>query len=62
MKAALLRLARILVAQLVSWALLEWGGVNVPMINISVGAVVSAVFKFLRDKFPGNPILEWLPL
>ena len=62
MKAALLRLARILVAQVVSWLLLEWGGVNVPLINISVGAVVSAVFKFIRDKYPKNVILTWLPL
>lgn len=62
MISALLRLVRVLVAQAISWALLEWGGVNVPMINISVGAVVSAIFKFLRDKYPNSKILEWLPL
>ncbi len=60
MVSALMRLARILVAQAISWALLEWGGVNVPMINVSVGALVNTIFKILRDKFPG--VIEWLPL
>jgi hypothetical protein len=62
MIAALLRLARILVAQTVSWSLLEWGGIVVPMLNITVGAAVSAIFKYLRDKYPKLKILEWLPL
>jgi hypothetical protein len=62
MKAALLRLARILVAQAISWGLLEWGGINVPMVNISVGAVVNALFKFIRDKYPTSILLSWLPL
>ena len=62
MKSAILRLARILVAQAISWGLLEWGGINVPMINISVGAVISAIFKFIRDKYPNSVILTWLPI
>lgn len=62
MVSALLRLARILAAQAISWALLEWGGVNVPMVNISLGAVINAIFKFIRDKYPDSKILGWLPL
>ena len=62
MKSALMRLARILVAQVISWGLLEWGGVNIPQVNITVGAAVNALFKFIRDKFPKSKILEWIPL
>jgi len=62
MIAALLRLARVLVAQVISWLLLEWGGIVVPMLGITIGAVISAVFKFIRDKYPNSKILEWLPL
>ena len=60
MKAALMRLARILVAQVISWVVLEWGGLSVPYINITVGALINTVAKYLRDKFPawGN----WLPV
>ena len=58
MKAALLRLARVLVAQLISFLVLEFAGVYVPVINISVGALISAVAKFLRDKYKW----EWLPI
>lgn len=59
---AILRFARVLVGQAISFALLKWGGINVPIINITVGALISAVFKYLRDKYPKNPILEWLPI
>ena len=62
MKAALLRLARILVAQIITWAIATWGGISVPVINITIGAVINAVFKFLRDKFPTAIWLAWLPL
>ena len=62
MVAALLRLARILVAQAISWLLLEWGGVAIPMINITIGAAISAIFKYLRNKYPDWKVLEWLPL
>ena len=58
MKAALLRLARVLVAQLVSFLVLEFAGVYVPVINISVGALINAVAKYLRDKFKW----DWLPV
>jgi hypothetical protein len=62
MKSTLMRLLRILVAQSISWSLLEWGGVNIPQVNITIGAAVNAIFKFIRDKFPKSVILEWLPL
>jgi len=62
MKAAILRLARILVGQTISWFLLNWGGVNIPMINISVGAVINSIFKYIRDKYPNSIILTWLPI
>lgn len=58
---AFVRLFRILVAQVISWALLEWGGVNIPTVNITVGALVNFVFKFLRDKFPNAKWIEWIP-
>ena len=62
MKSAIMRLLRVLVAQAISWSLLEWGGVNIPQVNITVGAAFNAIFKFIRDKFPKSKILEWLPL
>jgi len=62
MIAALLRLVRVGVAQGIAWALLQYGGVNVPVINISVGAAISAIFKYLRDKWPNNKFLTWLPI
>jgi len=62
MKSALLRLARILVAQTISWSLLEWGGVGIPMVNVTAGAAMNAIFKYIRDKYPKSKILEWLPL
>ncbi len=58
MKATLLRLVRILIAQAISWAVLEFAGVNIPVVNISVGAAINAIAKFLRDKFKW----EWLPV
>jgi hypothetical protein len=62
MKAAFLRLARILVAQAISWTILEWGGVNIPVINIGIGAALNAIMKWIRDKYPKSKILEWLPV
>ena len=58
MKAALLRLARILVAQVVTFAVAELSGFSIPIINISAGALLNAVAKYLRDKFKW----EWLPV
>ena len=60
--ATFLRIARILVAQAITWSLATWGGVSIPIINITVAALVNGLFKFLRDKFPTSKILEWLPL
>lgn len=62
MVSALLRLARILVAQVITWAIATWGGISIPWVNITVGAAINAVFKFIRDKYPDSVILEWLPL
>lgn len=58
MSAALWRLARVLIAQAISWAILEFAGVNIPVVNVSVGAAINAIAKFLRDKFGWN----WLPV
>jgi len=56
--ASLLRLGRVLIAQAISWAILEFAGVNIPWINISVGAAISAIAKYLRDKYGW----DWLPV
>jgi hypothetical protein len=56
--AALSRLGRVLIAQAISWAVLEFSGICVPIINVSVGAVISMVAKFLRDKYGW----DWLPV
>lgn len=58
MKSAILRLVRILVAQLVSWVVLEWGGITLPYIPITIGALINAAAKFLRDKYGW----DWLPI
>jgi len=58
MKSAILRLVRVLVAQLVTFGIAELAGVNIPMVNISAGAVLNSVAKFLRDKYKW----EWLPV
>jgi len=60
MLASILRLARILVAQGLGYlANLPF---NIPYLNITVGAVINAIFKFIRDKYPKSVLLEWLPL
>lgn len=58
MLAALIRLGRILLAQAISWAVMEFAGVNIPYINISVGAALSAIAKYLREKYGW----DWLPI
>jgi soluble lytic murein transglycosylase-like protein len=58
MLAALIRLGRILLAQIISWTVLEFAGVNIPYINISVGAAISAIAKYLREKYGW----DWLPV
>ena len=60
MKSAIVRLIRVLVGQLLGY--LANLAFNIPYLNISVGAIVNAVFKFIRDKFPKSKILEWLPV
>ena len=60
--ATFLRFARVIVGQAIGLALTIWGGWNIPYVNITLGAVVTALFKFLRDKYPNSPILEYLPL
>lgn len=60
--AALLRLARVLIGQVIGIGITMWGGINIPYVNITIGAVITAFFKWLRDKHPGSDILEWVPL
>jgi len=55
---ALLRLGRILLAQAIAWGIAELAGFNVPVINISAGAILSAVAKYLREKYGWT----WLPV
>ncbi len=58
MKAALFRLVRVLVAQAIAFAIAETTGINIPILNISLGALINATAKYIRDKFK----LEWLPV
>jgi len=60
MLAAFLRLFRVVVAQVIALAITNLAGVNIPYLNISLGAVINALAKFLRDKFPSWG--EWLPI
>lgn len=62
MKAVILRVLRIMVAQGLSYIALSTMGISLPIINMSVGAVLNGIFKYIRDKFPKSAILEWLPL
>lgn len=57
-KAALIRLVRVLIAQAVSWICLETAGINVPVINVSIGALINSIAKYLRDKYKW----QWLPI
>jgi hypothetical protein len=52
----------VFVALLIAGALQKWGAINIPLINLSIAAAVSAGMKALRDKYPNNVILTWLPL
>lgn len=62
MKAVILRIARILVGQIIGVVIVTWGGITIPYVGITIGAAINGVFKFIRDKFPKSPILSWLPL
>ena len=57
---ALLRFLRVLVAQGLGYAASLV--IPIPYLGITVGALINAIFKFIRDKFPKSKILEWLPL
>ena len=54
----LLRFVRVLVAQVVSLLITSTINVEIPYVNISLGALINAIAKLLRDKFKW----EWLPL
>jgi len=58
MWASILRLGRVLIAQLVALAITSLAGVNIPYLNISLGAVINALAKFLRDRYKW----DWLPV
>ena len=60
MKSTTLRIIRVLTGQALGY--LANSVVNIPYLGISVGALTNGVFKFIRDKYPKNVILEWLPL
>ncbi len=60
MKSAIFRLLRVLVAQGLGY--LANLSFNIPYLGITVGAVINAIFKFIRDKYPKSFILTWLPL
>jgi hypothetical protein len=60
MNTALLRLLRILVAQILG--ILANLSFNIPYLGITIGAVINAIFKYIRDKYPKSKLLEWLPL
>ena len=58
-KAALLRIGRMLVAQLP--AMIAWAqGQGVDPKLVAIGVALNGAFKFLRDMFPGWVI--WIPL
>jgi hypothetical protein len=57
-----LRFVRVVLGQLIALAIGVWGSITIPVINMSIGAFITALFKFLRDTFPKNKFLEWLPL
>ena len=59
MGAALIRLVRVLIAQLVTLGIASLAGVNIPYLNISAGAVLNALAKFLRDRYKWA---EFLPV
>ena len=62
MVATILRFARVLLGQAIGALIIKYGGIEIPYVGLTIGAAVSAIFKFLRDKYPNNAILTWLPL
>lgn len=62
MKSTIMRILRVLLAQGISWGLASYGNINIPVLEITVGALINGIFKFIRDKYPKSVILEYLPL
>jgi hypothetical protein len=62
MVAALLRIARVIVAQIIGVAIATYGGLTIPYLGVTIGALINGIFKFIRDRFPKSEILSWLPL
>lgn len=58
----LYRFARVAVAQLIGLLIVQYGNISIPYFGVTVGAGVTALFKFLREKYPTSPLLLWLPL
>jgi hypothetical protein len=58
MQAALIRLARILAGQVVAFLITNLAGISIPVVNISIGALISAIAKYLRDTYNWT----WLPV
>jgi hypothetical protein len=56
--AAIVRWGRILIAQAIAWVMATYGGWPLPWIPLTLGAVISGVCKYLRDKYGW----DWLPV
>lgn len=54
--AVILRFVRVALGQLIgvvtNYLVTTYGGITIPLIGITVGAGISALFKALRDAFP----------
>lgn len=56
--AAVWRFLRVLIGQGIALLITQTAGINIPYVNIGVGAVISMIAKALRDKFGW----DWLPV
>jgi hypothetical protein len=52
------RFIRVAAGQIIALLITQTMGVELPIVSLSVGAVLNAIFKYLRDKFN----LDWIPL
>ena len=57
---SILRLIRVAVAQGIGALIVATTNSTIPYLGISIGAIISAGAKYLRDKFPSWA--EWLPV
>ena len=57
---SLLRLIRVAVAQAIGAIIASTTGITIPYVGLSIGAILNALSKYLRDKFPAWA--EWLPV